>query len=97
MIATVLFTLIFLYVYLALIHGTELFNYVGNLFIPQIVELNPFSIVALGGVFLVVLFITTAAGERFLRHFQVMEIDHGIIDDPPLFRLFLKIIEIFSR
>jgi hypothetical protein len=97
MIATVLFTLIFLYVYLALIHGTEIFNYVGNLFVPQFLELNLLSIVALGGVFLVVLFVTTAAGERFLRYHEVIEIDHVIIDETPLFRSFMKIIELFRR
>lgn len=79
MIATVLFTLTFLYVYLATIHGGQLFNYMYSFFAPSILGINPYSALILMFVFLIVLFFTTAIGELFLKKFEVMEIKDGLI------------------
>ncbi len=79
MIITVLFTLIFLYVYLGTIYGSGIFTYISGLFIPSISKLNPLSTLLLIPVFLLVLFFTTSIGELFLRKYEVLEKDYGII------------------
>jgi hypothetical protein len=79
MIATVLFTLMFLYVYIAAIKGGKIFEYVYSLFAPSILGLNPVLIVMMICILLLVLFFTTAIGEYFLKEYQVMEIDYEII------------------
>lgn len=79
MIATVLFTLMFLYVYIAAIKGGKIFEYVYSLFAPSILGLNPILIVMMICILLLVLLFTTAIGEYFLKEYQVMEIDYEII------------------
>jgi hypothetical protein len=78
-IATVLFTLIFLYAYLVIIYQENFFKNVENFFIPSISTLDPVIIVKLILVFLFVLFLTTAIGEWFLKKYEFLEIDYGII------------------
>ena len=81
MIVSVMFTLIFLYVYLVTIYREKFFNTVYNFFVPSILTLDPFVIIKLFIIFLIVLFITTSIGEMFLKKYEVMEIDYCIIED----------------
>lgn len=80
LIVSVLFTLIFLYVYFVTIYKDKFFNIVSNFFVPSISSLDPFVSLKLVIVFFIVLFFTTTIGELFLKKYEVMEINYCIIE-----------------
>ena len=82
LIASVLFTLIFIYVYLVIVYTNAFFNNVKEYFVPAILSLNPYSIIALFIIFCITLFITTIIGESFLKKYEVMEIDYELLQKP---------------
>ncbi len=82
LIASVLFTLIFIYVYFVIVYNTAFFNKIRDYFVPAILSLNLPSVIMLMIIFLITLFITTLIGESFLKKYEVMEIDYEFIQKP---------------
>ena len=85
LVASVLFTLIFIYVYLVIVLSEHFYNKVINFFVPAILELNLYTVIDLVVIFLITLFFTTLIGESFLKKYEVMEIDYQIIQTPSIF------------
>ncbi|MGB7789260.1 hypothetical protein [Methanoregula sp.] len=92
-IASVLFTLVFLYAYLAAKYGSEIFSMVFNNFISPFLDLGYILIIKSFFVFLIVLFFTTGFGEQFLRKYEVIDVNYTLIQDS----FFDKILDFFSK
>ncbi|MFA5212743.1 MAG: hypothetical protein WC406_05390, partial [Methanoregula sp.] len=84
LVVTVLFTLIFIYVYFVVTWNTTFFDKIKTYFIPAIFSIDPFSVIILLVIFLTTLFITSLIGESFLKYFKVIDINYDYIEDLPI-------------